>query len=72
MPCRVCPRCRTRWPNEEDRYGTCPECHEVTAYRSSWDAIDLEEAEGRRKHAEFERYYRLRDAAKLERETGLA
>lgn len=73
MPARRCGSCKTDWPVSvvipdafdemsgepatRPAYTVCPECQKATTYKLGIDPIDPDEAESRRKHAEFEAYF---------------
>ncbi len=83
-PARRCESCKTDWPttvvipDEFDEmsgerkcrpaYTVCPECQKATTYKLDGDPIPDEEVDSRRKHAEFEAYFKDWDERRIERE----
>ena len=58
---RRCNTCCLSWPDEED-YLRCPECRRKTYRYQNKTPMPVEEAESRRSHALFDRYYELRES----------
>lgn len=56
-----CSPCDINWPYDRPVYDHCPECGTMTLL--SKDDASMTDAEGasRKKHAEFERFYRARE-----------
>ena len=77
MSARRCSKCKTLWPDEryvgadgEARmYEKCPECQAITELVEE-EPIGVAEADDRRKHAEFDRYYAAREEKRLDRAVG--
>lgn len=63
MAARRCSLCAINWPTKAE-YIDCPVCEEKTSRMYNADPLDEEEAASLRKHAEFDRYYERREAAR--------
>lgn len=64
MSARHCALCGVNWP-KRPQFRRCPECEARTSVRPDAEPLADDEADTRRKRAEFDRYYAAREERRL-------
>lgn len=59
-----CTNCSTNWPPTGE-FAVCPECGDNSSPMGQAVPIDVAVAVSRKRHAEFERFYAEREAARM-------
>lgn len=63
-PALRCSTCSLAWPRRRE-FNTCPECGDATWVSTTSEPMPEPEARSRKAHADFERFYAEREAARV-------